>query len=96
MSGVEWGIRNMKKLAVCLAALLIFSSHAMAHRGGLDGHGGHHDRKQGNYHFHRGPLAGRTFASKAEALAALNKSAATNSAARQPREKQSEKGQTRE
>lgn len=86
----------MKKLVFCLIALLLFSGQAIAHGGGLDEHGGHYNRKQGNYHFHRGPLTGRTFASKADAMAALNKSAATDSSARQTREKQPEKGQTRE
>lgn len=33
--------------------------------------GGHHNRKLGGYHFHRGPLAGQSFASKAEAAVAL-------------------------
>ena len=38
----------------------------------MDGHGGHNNRKVGNYHFHKGPLAGQTFDSKAEAISALN------------------------
>ncbi len=42
-----------------------------AHGGGLDSLGCHHDRKRGGYHCHRGPLAGRYFASKAEALEKL-------------------------
>jgi hypothetical protein len=53
-----------------LAALAI-AAVAIAHGGGLDQSGGHHDRKNGGYHFHRGPLAGRSFADKAAALAAL-------------------------
>jgi hypothetical protein len=43
----------------------------LAHGGGLDSQGGHHDRKQGTYHFHRGPLAGNTYSSKSEGSAAL-------------------------
>ena len=86
----------MKRLLLCLVTLLALNSQALAHGGGLDAHDGHHNRKQGNYHFHRGPLAGQTFANKAEALAALNKSAATTTTDRQPREKQSDKERTRE
>lgn len=49
------------------AALLAF-----AHGGGIDAYGGHNDRRSGTYHFHHGPLAGKHFDSKAEAIAALN------------------------
>jgi hypothetical protein len=42
-----------------------------AHGGGLDAHGCHHDRKHGGYHCHQGPLAGQSFASNSEMLAAL-------------------------
>lgn len=45
---------------------------AFAHGGGLDGLGCHHDRKAGGYHCHRGPLAGRSFVSKEQALAVLD------------------------
>jgi hypothetical protein len=38
---------------------------------GVDAHGGHNNRKAGTYHFHQGPLKGKTFATKAEALATL-------------------------
>ena len=38
-----------------------------AHGGGLDSLGCHNDRNRGEYHCHRNELAGRTFASKAEA-----------------------------
>lgn len=48
-----------------------FAADAAAHGGRKDRHGGHNNRSQGNYHFHEGPLAGRTFESKAEALKAL-------------------------
>lgn len=48
--------------------LLMLPSLALAHGGGLDGYGGHNNRKQGGYHFHRGPLAGNHYASKSEAL----------------------------
>ncbi len=39
----------------------------------LDSLGCHHDRKRAGYHCHRGPLAGRSFDSKTEALEALEK-----------------------
>ena len=35
-----------------------------AHGGGLDRYGCHHDRKAGGYHCHRGPCAGKSFASQ--------------------------------
>lgn len=70
------GKTGLKKFFLCLAALVILSGQALAHGGGLDGYGGHHNRKQGGYHFHKGPLAGHSFSSKAEALDALNKSGA--------------------
>lgn len=47
------------------------AADAEAHGGRKDRHGGHNNHSQGNYHFHEGPLAGRTFDSKAEALEAL-------------------------
>lgn len=52
--------------------LIMLPSLALAHGGGLDGYGGHNNRKQGGYHFHRGPLAGQHYASKSEALNALS------------------------
>ena len=44
---------------------------ASAHGGGVDGQGGHNNRRAGNYHFHRGPLDGRTYDSKEDAANAL-------------------------
>lgn len=41
-----------------------------AHSGGRDNYGCHNDRKHGGYHCHAGPLAGQSFASKSEMLAA--------------------------
>ncbi|MDR1856966.1 MAG: thermonuclease family protein [Desulfovibrio sp.] len=63
----------MKKIAL-LCILLLLPAAAFAHGGGLDSYGCHHNRKQGNYHCHRGPLAGQEFASQADMLAALNAS----------------------
>ena len=58
-------------LSCIIASLLLIPVVALPHGGGLDRYGGHRNRKQGNYHFHRGPLAGQHFASKVEALRAL-------------------------
>jgi len=63
ISGVAWIL-----LVLCQVS---FAADAAAHGGRIDRHGGHNNRSQGNYHFHEGPLAGRTFDSKAEALEAL-------------------------
>ena len=63
----------MKSFAITLALCLFgVTSIASAHGGGVDGQGGHNNRSAGNYHFHRGPLDGRTYASKEEAAKALS------------------------
>ena len=49
---------------ILFPALLLISTAAFAHSGGLDGQGGHNDRAAGIYHFHQGLLAGETFATK--------------------------------
>ncbi len=46
---------------------------AVAHGGGLDGYGCHHNRKQGGYHCHRGENAGKQYATKADMLKDLPK-----------------------
>lgn len=53
---------------------LFYAGPAAAHGGGLDDLGCHHNRQHGGYHCHRGELAGRSFASKAEAIEALTSS----------------------
>ena len=53
---------------IALIFVLGFPMAAAAHGGGLDGLGCHNDNQRGGYHCHRGPLAGRSFSSKAEAL----------------------------
>ena len=83
------GKTSLKKIFICLAALTALSGQAMGHGGGLDDSGGHHNRKQGGYHFHKGPLAGRSFSSKAEAMAALHKSGASEAAPQQARQNDS-------
>ncbi len=69
------GMKTVSRLArsVCAVAgpLFLAPIAAHAHGGGLDRMGCHHNRKAGGYHCHRGVLAGRSFASKAEAVLAL-------------------------
>lgn len=73
----------MPVLVRFLSILLIFLSAIsaalvpvplLAHSGGRDSYGCHHDRKHGGYHCHVGPLAGQSFTSQAEMLAALKSS----------------------
>lgn len=47
---------------------MVISVAVFAHGGGLDSDGGHHNRKTGGYHFHQGPYAGNSGATKAEAM----------------------------
>ena len=47
---------------------------ADAHGGLVDGYGCHSDPKQGNYHCHQGPYAGKSFPSRAEYLTSTAKS----------------------
>ncbi len=61
----------MGRLALVLLAFWLGMGSAMAHGGGLDDQGCHHNRKQGGYHCHRGPLAGQAFANRRAAGAAL-------------------------
>lgn len=66
---------RIKDLAWIVLSLVIFSSAltqtALSHPGGFDSQGGHQST-QGGYHFHKGPLAEKTFPSKEAALQALN------------------------
>ena len=57
----------MKCLLYASVACLMVAVVARGHGGGLDELGCHNDKREGNYHCHRGPLAGRTFRTKAEA-----------------------------
>ena len=63
----------MKFLIAIMAMTLGIPFALMAHGGGIDSQGGHHDRKRGGYHFHRGPLADKGFASKAAGTSALRR-----------------------
>ena len=53
-----------------LSAVVLTAGPVRAHSGGLDVYGCHHDHKNGGYHCHRGPLAGKSFESQQEMLAA--------------------------
>lgn len=67
----------MKKIIFFVATVVLFlPATASTHGGGLDSLGCHHNKKYGDYHCHRGELAGQHFISKAEALKALER--ATN------------------
>ena len=59
------------RLILLFISLLMLPSLAIAHGGGLDKQGCHHNRKQGGYHCHRGALAGQKFYSKSQATNAL-------------------------
>lgn len=63
------------RLALCvlmaLALAVLCWAGAPPHPGRLDELGCHNDRTAGDYHCHRGSLAGRHFASKRQVLAAL-------------------------
>jgi hypothetical protein len=61
----------MRLIWTILGCLMV--GPVFAHGGGLDSHGCHHNRKDGGYHCHRGPLAGRAFASKDEMLKELQR-----------------------
>ncbi len=63
----------MKSILAVVLLTIVFASSVEAHGGRRDKHGGHNNSKEGNYHFHTGPLAGRTYDSQAEALKALRR-----------------------
>ena len=54
-----------------LTTVLLTAGPLHAHSGGLDTHGGNNDRKNGGYHCHQGPFAGKSLESQQEMLAAL-------------------------
>jgi hypothetical protein len=63
--------RVVSTIILSLSAIALTAVTAYSHDGGLDGYGCHHDRKSGDYLCHQGTLAGQSFASKNEMLAAL-------------------------
>jgi hypothetical protein len=65
--------RTVARYAIA-SLFLVAPAPLLAHGGGIDGYGCHNDRKHGGYHCHRGPLAGQSFASQQEMLAAMQRS----------------------
>jgi hypothetical protein len=63
-------LKSRLLLLWCLCFLL--SRSVSAHPGGLSAQGCHTDNRGGNYHCHRGLLAGQSFRSRAEAEKALS------------------------
>lgn len=61
----------MRRTLLTALSILLAALPLLAHGGGTDSQGGHNNRKAGNYHFHIGPLEGKTYDSKAAATAAL-------------------------
>jgi hypothetical protein len=64
-------IRVFLEILVSLSALLLTPILAYSHGGGLDAYGCHNDRKDGEYHCHKGQFDGQTFASKQDMLQTL-------------------------
>jgi micrococcal nuclease len=62
--------RCVSSLLLTLLGLVLMPWPSEPHGGGLDSYGCHQDRKQGEYHCHRGQFAGRSFPSQAEMQAA--------------------------
>ena len=61
----------MKRLGIALAVIMFAPALALAHGGGLDKNGCHHDKKAGDYHCHKGELSGKHFKNEGEAMAAM-------------------------
>jgi hypothetical protein len=59
----------MKQFGIALAVLVFTPALALAHPGGLDKHGCHHDKKAGDYHCHKGDHKGMSFSKDADMLA---------------------------
>ena len=72
-------------LHLVAANVLIFPATIAAHSGGLDAYGCHHDRKASGYHCHHGPLAGKSFRSKAEIRKALEEQSPKRSSTKTPK-----------
>ena len=64
---------------VCLVIFAFTPTYSLGHGGGLDLLGCHHDRRRDDYHCHQGQLAGQSFGSREEALAALGGSSPSTS-----------------
>ncbi len=65
-------MKTVYRFLVIVLISTVWITSVSAHGGRKDSYGGHNNRKAGNYHFHSGPLSGRTYSSKAAAIKALN------------------------
>ena len=78
-------------IAIQVSVPLLAPVSSFAHGGGLDSLGCHYDRKRGGYHCHRGPLAGRSFNSRAEAERELRKQGKPKEGKESPQKQQKRK-----
>ena len=77
--------KDMKKIFfVCLVIFAFTPTYSLGHGGGLDLLGCHHDRRRDDYHCHQGQLAGQSFGSREEALAALGGSSPSTRPSNEP------------
>ena len=60
----------MKSLALAIGLAVLAPSLAWGHGGGVDQYGCHQDSAKGNYHCHKGKLAGREYKSQDTMLTA--------------------------
>lgn len=77
-----------RQIVIGIGSLVLLFGQAFGHGGGLDSNGGHHNRKTGEYHYHRGPApASRpaTVKPAAEANTAQSKQSAISPAIRDQR-----------
>ena len=74
------------------ALFMLAAPLALAHGGGMDAHGCHNDRSAGDYHCHSGAANGRSFDSKADALASGAFDASTEPSAPAPRARSDRSG----
>jgi len=63
---VVMGRKSIVALFWLLLLLPLYAPSVYPHGGALESYGCHHNRKQGNYHCHRGMFAGQQFTSKEE------------------------------
>jgi hypothetical protein len=68
----------MKRLGFALAVVVLSPALALAHGGGLDKHGCHHDKKAGDYHCHKGEHKGMSFKNEGEMMAGKSGTAGKN------------------
>jgi len=79
LASMNFFSKIVRGVSLVLFAVLCTDS-LFAHPGGLDAYGCHNDRKHGGYHCHAGPLAGQSFTSKADMLAASQGGGASRTA----------------